>query len=115
MKNILKFGIISFAFGLIFIGAESVNAQTTRREARREYRDEVRDARRDMRRDIRRGENRRDARREFREERREARQDYRRTVRRSGNGWYIYNNGRRGAFYPTARYYYRNGRFIRRY
>ena len=114
MKNILKFGIITFAFGLIFVSADTVNAQTTRREARRDYREEVRDARRDMRRDIRRGENRREARREFREERREARRDYQRRVRRANNGWYLYNNGRR-TYYPFSRYLYRNGVFVRRY
>lgn len=113
MKKILKIGIISFAFGLILFGTESVNAQN-RTEARRERREEVRDARRDYRKDIRKGENPREARREFREDRRDARRDYRNSVRRGRTGWYYYNNGR-SVFYPFARYYYRNGRFIRRF
>ena len=62
MKNILKFEIISFAFGLIFVAADTAKAQT--RRAVREYRQDVREARRKYRRDVRRGENRREALRE---------------------------------------------------
>ena len=107
MKNLIRFGIISFAFGLIFITADTVNAQN-RREARREYRSEVRDARRDYRRDIRRGESRRSARREYREEVREARRGYRKETGRRVNRGYNVNRNRR--------IYYRNGRrYVRNY
>lgn len=52
MKNTLKLGIIAFAFGIFFIGADTTNGQNreNRREARRDYREEVRDARQDRRR-----------------------------------------------------------------
>lgn len=80
MKNILKIGIVSFAFGLFFISADTVNGQTRRGE-RREYRGEVRDARRDRNKEIR------EARREYRDDirdgdnRRSARREYRGEVR----------------------------------
>ena len=146
MRNILKFGIISFAFsfGLILTAPDTANAQNRRearreyrgevRDARREYRGEVRDSRRDYRNDVRSGQNRRDARREYRGEVRGSRRDYRDDVRESrrdyrddvrGNrnnrgvrrGWTIGRGnawGRR-ANQNSARYYYRNGRLIRRY
>ena len=114
MRNILKFGIISFAFsfGLVLATADTANAQN-RREARREYRDEVRGARReykgevresrrDYRDDVRSGQNRRDARREYRGEVRSSRRDYRDDVRESRRD---YRNDVRG---------YRNGRGLRR-
>ena len=112
MKNILKFGIISFAFGLVFFSGETANAQN--RRAVREYRQDVREARRDYRRDVRRGENRREARREFRGEVRDARREYVRNVRRSGNTWYYYQNGRRYTR-PSSIWSYSNGYFYRRY
>lgn len=95
MKNLLRAGIVAFTFGLLFFGADSVNAQNRRdvREARRDYRRDTRDARQDYRRDIRQGDNRRSARREYRGEIRDARRDYRNDVGRSYRGrWY--NNGR---------------------
>lgn len=118
MRSLVKLGFIVFAFGLFFVGTDTVNAQSRqdRREARREYRDEVRDARRDRRRDIRSGTSRRAANREFRDERRDARRDYRReTGRRVNRGYYMNRN--RG-FYPQVRtrIVYRNGRrYIVRY
>ncbi|MCA1590212.1 MAG: hypothetical protein LC730_04465 [Acidobacteria bacterium] len=117
MKKIVNFGIISFVFGLMLFGADTLNAQTrreNRREARQERREEIREARRDYREDIREGRNPRAARRELRREVREARRDFRRDVRRGSRGWYYYSRGRR-VYYPYATYYYRNGRFIRRY
>lgn len=114
MKSIIKVGIMTFAFGLVLIGAGTVNAQD-RRDARRERRDQIRDARQEYREDLRSGKNMRKSAKEYRKEVRDARRDYRRDVRRGSNGWYIYNNGRRGTFYPFATYVYRNGRFYRRY
>lgn len=120
MRNLLKLGIITFAFGLFFTGAVTVSAQNreTRREARREYREDIRDARRDRRRDIRSGSSRREANREFRQERRAARRQYRdETGRRINRGYYV-SRSRRA--YPQQRYrtrvVYRNGRrYIVRY
>jgi len=116
MKNLFKAGIIAFAFGLMFISVDTVNAQYRgdRREARREYREDIRDARRDYRRDIRRGENRWEARREYRDERRDARRDYRRDTGRRVNRGYYYGNRR--VYSPATRIIYRNGRrYIVRY
>lgn len=113
MKNILKFGIISFAFGLIFFSADTVNGQN-RRSANREYREDIRDARRDYKRDIRKGDSLREAARDYREEVRDARRDYVRNVRRSGNNWYYYQNGRRYNRSASS-WTYRNGYFYRRY
>lgn len=113
MRNILKIGIISFAFGLVFLSADTVNAQN-RREARRDYREDVRDARRDYRRDIRKGDSRREAMRDYREELRDARRDYIRDVQRDRRGWFYYQNGRR-YHRPFAQWNYRNGWFYRRY
>ena len=120
MKNAIKLGIIAFAFGLIFINAEAVNAQSreNRREARREYRDEVRDARQDRRRDIRSGTSRREANSEFREERRDAKRDYRRETGRRINRGYNVSRSRRAYPQQQQRYrvYYRNGRrYVVRY
>ena len=112
MKNILKFGIISFAFGLIFLTADTANAQN-RRYANREYREDVRDARQDYNRRVRNGD-RRKAVKEYREDVRDARQDYIQNVRRSSNGWYYYQNGRRYNR-PSSIWTYRSGRFFRRY
>ena len=113
MKKLLKAGIISFAFGLMFVVADTAHAQS-RREALREYRDDIRDARRDYRRDLRRGRNPYSARREYLEEISEARREYRRNLMRGRTGWYYYRNGRRVIF-PYSRYTYRNGWLIRRY
>lgn len=114
MKNILKYGIVSFAmaFGLILVNADTANAQN-RRGANREYRQDVREARRDYNRRVRNG-NYRKANREYREDLRDARREYVRNVRRSNNGWYWYSNGRR-MFRPSTTWVYRNGYFIRRY
>jgi hypothetical protein len=99
MRNILKFGIISFAFsfGLVLATADTANAQN-RREARREYRDDVRGSRRDYRDDIRESRRNRSS--------RGLRRGW--TIGR-GNAW-----GRRDNRNST-RYYYRNGRLYRRY
>lgn len=123
MKQLFKFGFLALAFGLIFIGVDTVNAQSWERQKRerREYREEVRDARRDYRNDIRRGENRRDARREYRDEVRDARRDYRRDTgrrvyrgRQINRGYYV--NRSRRAYPQNYRVYYRNGRrYIRSY
>jgi len=128
MKILLKLGLIGFAFGFIFIGADTVNAQNrqNRREARREYRDEVRDARQDRRRDIRNGTSRREANREFRDERRDARREYRsetgRRINRSYNNRRYNNRGynvsgnRRVYSQQRTRVIYRNGRrYVVRY
>ncbi|MBA3786075.1 MAG: hypothetical protein H0X15_11180 [Acidobacteria bacterium] len=121
MKILLKLGLIGFAFGFIFIGADTVNAQNrqNRREARREYRGEVRDARQDRRRDIRTGTSRRDANREFRDERRDARREYRsETGRRINRGYYVSRSRRAYPQQQQQRYrvYYRNGRrYVVRY
>lgn len=117
MGDILKYGIISFAFafGLILITPDDVSAQN--RRAQREYRREVRDARRDYREDLRDADNvreRREARREYRDEIRDARREYVRDARRDRNGWYFFRNGRRYNR-PATQWYYRNGYFIRRY
>ena len=124
MRNLVKLGFIAFAFGIFFIGADTVNGQRREnvREARREYRDEVRDARRDRRRDIRNGTSRREANREFRDERRDARRDFRNETgrrinrnRRMNRGYYI-SNSRRAYPLQRSRIVYRNGRrYIVRY
>ena len=114
MKNILKFGIISFAmaFGMILISADSASAQN-RRYANREYRDDVREARQDYYRRMRNGD-RRKAVREYREDLRDARREYVQNVRRDRNGWYFFRNGRRYNR-PFSMWNYSNGYFIRRY
>lgn len=115
MKNLVKAGIIAtaFVFGLMFVGADSVNAQS-RRSAEREYRRDIREAQRDYQRDLRRGRNPYRARQEYLEEISEARREYRRNMMRGRTGWYYYRNGRRVVF-PYSRYNYRNGWLIRRY
>jgi hypothetical protein len=118
MKNTLRLGIIAFAFGILFIGADTVNGQNreNRREARREYRDEVRDARRDRRNAIRSGTSRRAANREFRDERRDARREYRSETGRRINRGYNMNRGRRAYPQQRTRVIYRNGRrYVVRY
>ena len=114
MKNILKYGIVSFAmaFGLILVNAESVSAQN-RRGANREYRQDTREARRDYNRRVRNGD-RRKAVREYREDMRDARREYVQNVRRDRNGWYWFQNGRR-MNRPFSTWNYQNGYFIRRY
>jgi hypothetical protein len=114
MKKLKTLGIISFALGVMFVGAESASAQSVRQE-RREMREDIRDARRDYRRDVRRGRNPVAARREMRREVREARREFRRETRRGVRGWYEYRNGRRLGFYPATTYIYRNGIIVRRY
>ncbi|MBS1793816.1 MAG: hypothetical protein JSS81_08175 [Acidobacteria bacterium] len=116
MKNILKLGIIAFAFGLIFVCADTANAQSweKRREARREYRRDQNEARRDYRRRVNNGDYRK-ARREYREDMRDARRDYRRSTNRNYRG--RYNNGR-GYIYGRGYYnrgYIRSGRIYRRW
>ena len=109
MKNLLKVVMLTFAFSLMFISTDSVNAQSRQkiRKERRDYRENVRDARQDYRRRVRNGDYRK-ARREYREDIRDARRDYRHdTGRRINNRRY-----RR----PVVRYYYRNGRrYVRNY
>jgi hypothetical protein len=115
MKNILKYGVVSFAmaFGLILVNADTANAQN-RRYANREYREDVRDARRDYNRRVRNGDYRK-AQREYREDLRDARREYVQNVRRDRNGnWYWYSNGRR-MYRPSSVWIYRNGYFMRRY
>ena len=114
MKNILKYGAISFvmAFGMILINVSDTNAQTGR-YANREYRRDVRDARRDYNRRVRNGDYRK-ANRELREDLRDARREYVQNVRRTNNGWYWYQNGRR-MYRPSSTWTYRNGYFMRRY
>jgi hypothetical protein len=109
MKNLLKVGIIAFAFSLLFISVDSVNAQGkgNQKEAKREYKQEMREARR-----------------EFRQDRREARRDYRQTTgRRLNRGYYVSRSNRgyaisssRRAYPQRTRVYYRNGRrYVRSY
>ena len=114
MKNILKYGIISFAFafGLILVNADTTNAQN-RRGANREYREDVRDARQDYRRRVRNG-NVRKANREYREDVRDARREYVQNVRRDRNGYYWFQNGRRYNR-SFSQWNYQNGYFLRRY
>ena len=111
MKNILKITLPLFIMGFIFIGAETANAQwnrQNRREVRREYREDLREARRDYQRRVRQG-NYRKAVREYREDVRDARRE--RRVNRRGS---TYNNRRVYSPYGS-RYYYYNGRLIRRW
>ncbi|HEX2639911.1 MAG TPA: hypothetical protein VHL50_05040 [Pyrinomonadaceae bacterium] len=114
MKNVLKYGMMSFAlaFGLILVNADTANAQN-RRYANREYRQDMREARRDYNRRVRNGDYRK-AQREYREDMRDARREYIQNVRRGSNSWYYYQNGRRYNR-PFSQWYYRNGYFIRRY
>ncbi|HUR97979.1 MAG TPA: hypothetical protein VMZ26_07950 [Pyrinomonadaceae bacterium] len=112
MKKIKTIGIISFALGVMFVGASSASAQSMQEE-RREMRRDVRDARQDYRRDVRRGRDPVAARREMRRDVRQARREYRRETRRGVRGWYEYRNGRRMSFYPSTMYNYRNGILIR--
>ena len=102
MKNILRIGMLVFAFGMIFVSVDTANAQNRQkqREARREYRDDVRDARKDYRRRANNGDYRK-ANREYREDVRDARREYR------GNGGRRMN---RGYYQQRPRVYYRNGR-----
>lgn len=118
MKYLVKAGLLALAFGFIFVGTNTVNAQRNR-EARREYREDVREARQDYWRRANQG-NYRKARREYREDIREARRDYRRSNRGniSRDGYWNnrrYNTNRR--VYPSnnGRYYYYNGRVYRRW
>lgn len=117
MKNFFKVGILAFAFGLIFISVDTVNAQgrQTIRKERREYRGEVRDARQDYRRRVNNGDYQK-ARREYREDIRDARRDYRQdTGRRVNRGYYV-NRSRRAYPQNNYRVYYRNGRrYVVRY
>ncbi len=109
MKNLLKAAILAFAFSLMFVGVNSVNAQSQQRirKERREYRKDVRDARQDYRRRVSQG-NYRKARREYREDIRDARRNY-----RQDKGRRINNRRYRR---PIVRYYYRNGRrYVRNY
>lgn len=118
MKNLLKAGVIAFAFSLLFIGANSVNAQNRQRnrEARREYRSDIRDARQDYRKDIRSGKSRREAARDYREERRDARRDYRSETGRRINRGSVISGTRRAYPQVRTRVYYRNGRrYVVRY
>lgn len=113
MKNLLKVGVIAFAFGLALVGAEMGNAQGKQKnkEARREYKQDIREARR-----------------EYRQDRREARREYRSsTGRRINNGYYVsgsrrrlsngyYRSSSRRAYPQRNRVYYRNGRrYVRSY
>ena len=102
MKNILRIGMLVFAFAVIFVSVDTANAQSVRkqREARREYREDVRDARKDYRRRVNNGDYRK-ANREYREDIRDARRDYRKGTGRRIN---------RGYYQQRSRVYYRNGR-----
>jgi hypothetical protein len=114
MKNILRYGIISFAvaFGMILVNADTANAQN-RRYANREYRRDVREAQRDYNRRVRNGDYRK-AQREYREDLRDARREYVQNVRRDRNGWYYYRNNRR-VYRPFSMWTYNYGWFYRRY
>ena len=114
MRNILKYGIVSFAmaFGMILLNADSASAQN-RRYANREYRQDTREAQRDYNRRVRNG-NYRKANKEYREDMRDARREYVQNVRRDRNGWFWYSNGRRMSR-PFSTWNYTNGYFIRRY
>lgn len=118
MRNLLKAGVIAFTFGLMFIGANSVDAQYRQknREARREYRSDVRDARQDYRRRVNNGDYRK-ARREYREDIRDARKDYRdSTGRRVNRGYYVSGSRRAYPQQYRTRVVYRNGRrYVVRY
>jgi hypothetical protein len=108
MKNILKITMLAFAFAFILIGFDTANAQynrQNRRETRREYREDMREAQRDYQRRIRNGDYRK-AIREYREDIRDARRERRQTRRG-------YNN--RSYNRTDSRYYYYNGRLIRRW
>ena len=113
MRNILKYGIISFvmAFGLILVNVDTAAAQN-RRYANREYRRDVREARRDYERRMRNGDYRK-AEREYREDLRDARRERAQNVRRDRYGWYYMHNGRRYNR-PFSLWSYRNGYFYRR-
>lgn len=113
MKHLIKLGFLAFAFGLIFIGADTANAQRNR-GANREYRQDVREARRDYQRRASQG-NYRKARREYREDIRDARREYRQdTGRRVNRGYYVSRSRR--AYPQRTRVYYRNGRrYVRNY
>ena len=102
-----------FAFAFILIGSDTANAQwrENRRETRREFREDRREARQDYRRRVREG-NYRKAAREYREDMRDARRE-RRQNRRSYNNSPYYTN--RGVLGTGTRYYYYNGRLIRRW
>lgn len=117
MRNLLKAGVIAFAFSLMFIGATSANAQYRQRnrEARREYRSDVRDARQDYRRRVNNGDYQK-AHREYREDIRDARKDYRdSTGRRINRGYYV-SGARRAYPQVRTRIVYRNGRrYVVRY
>jgi hypothetical protein len=115
MKNIIKITLAGFAFAFILFGVDTANAQyyrQNRREVRREYRRDMREARRDYQRRLRNG-NYRKAVREYREDLRDARRERRQTRR----GYYLnrryYTN--RGLLGNGTRYYYYNGRMIRRW
>ena len=94
MRNLVKVGMLAFAFAIMFISVDTVSAQRWERRndsSRREYRRDVREARRDYQRRVNNGDYRK-ARREYREDIRDARREYRD------------DNGRR---YNSNRRYYR--------
>jgi hypothetical protein len=112
MRNILKYGIISFvmAFGLILVNVDTANAQN-RRYANREYRRDVREAQRDYERRMREG-NYYKAEKEYREDLRDARRERAYNVRRDRYGWYYMHNGRR-INRPFGLWSFRGGFFYR--
>jgi hypothetical protein len=114
MKNLLKITMLVFAFAFILIGFDTANAQyrQNRREARREFREDRRDARRDFRRRVRNG-NYRKAVREYREDIRDARRERRQTRRGYFTNRRYYTD--RGLMGSGTRYYYYNGRLVRRW
>ena len=103
----------TFVLTFILIGADTANAQyrQNRREARREFRDDRREAQRDYQRRIRNGDYRKAA-REYREDIRDARRERRQNRRGYNNSRYYTNRGLLG---NGTRYYYYNGRMIRRW
>ena len=105
--------MLGFAFAFILIGADTANAQwrENRRETRREFREDRREARRDFQRRVRQG-NYRKAVREYREDMRDARRERRQTRGYFTNRRYYTNRGLLG---NGTRYYYYNGRMIRRW
>ena len=115
MRNILKYGIVSFAmaFGMILLNADSASAQN-RRYANREYRQDTSRSSTRLQQagpewqlsqgeqGIPRGYEGRTAR------------VYSRTYGGDRNGWFWYSNGRRMSR-PFSTWNYTNGYFIRRY
>ena len=113
MRNLLKISMLAMMFGFIFIGVDTVNAQSRERQARREYQKDIREANRDYRNRINNGDYSK-AQRKYQDDLHDARRDYNRATNRDYNR---NNRNYNNRYYrnSNSRYYYYNGRLYRRW